>query len=129
MPALIVVSNAAGRMRVRAPWFRGDPVRAVAIEDTVADVAGVRTVHAYPRTASIVVWYSTRRCNKDAVLSAISHAAQIPAELVPARAPRSADIRNADIARMGVGALALALLRVRRYVFARPPLVGSTSRC
>ena len=53
-----VVSDAAGRIRVRVPWFRSDSIRAVAIEDAVEKVAGVRAVHAYPRTASVVVWYS-----------------------------------------------------------------------
>lgn len=55
---LTVVSDAAGRMRVQATGFQFDAGRAVAIEDTVGKVAGVQAVHAYPRTASIVIWYS-----------------------------------------------------------------------
>ena len=46
MVELTVVSDAAGRMRVHAPWFRSDSRRAVAIEDAVEQVAGVRAVHA-----------------------------------------------------------------------------------
>jgi manganese/zinc-transporting P-type ATPase C len=123
-----VVSDAAGRMRVRAQWFRSDPTRAVAIEDAVDKVPGVRAVHAYPHTASVVVWYSPRRCDRAAVLSAIAAARDVRASLVSARAPRSADIRNADVIRMAFGAVALVLLGTRRYVFARPPLLGPTSR-
>ncbi|MHC9295506.1 heavy metal translocating P-type ATPase [Mycobacterium sp. LTG2003] len=115
-------------MRVRAPWLRGDAVRAVAVEDAVDQVAGVRAVHAFPRTASVVVWYSPKRCDRDAVLSAITTAAEVARHLVPVRTPRSADVHNADIVRMAIGAIALALLGIRRYGFARPPLLGPTSR-
>lgn len=128
MVALSVLSDAAGRMRVHAPWLRSDAVRAVAVEDSVDQVPGVRAVHAYPRTASVVVWYSAKRCDRHAVMAAITAAAATARDLVPARAPRSADIHNADIVRMAVGAMALALLGIRRYAFARPPLLGQTSR-
>ncbi len=94
---LKVVSDAAGRMRVRANGFDFDAVRAVAIEDTVAEVPGVHAVHAYPRTASVVIWYSPESCDRTAVLSAITEARHIPAELVPARAPHSADGRTTGV--------------------------------
>ena len=128
MVALSVVSDAAGRMRLQAPWFRQDSARAVAIEDAVEQVPGVRAVHAYPRTASVVVWYSPKRCDRTAVLAAIEAAAGVAKELIPARSPRSADIANSDVLRMAVGGVALVLLGTRRYVFARPPLLGPTSR-
>jgi cation-transporting P-type ATPase C len=115
-------------MRVVAPWFRFDQVRAVAIEDALEKVAGVRAVHAYPRTASVVVWYSPRRCDTEEVLDTIDAARQVPAALVPARPPHSADIRNADVVRMAIGAIALALLGIRRYGLGRAPLLGPTSR-
>jgi cation-transporting P-type ATPase C len=126
--ALTVVSDAAGRIRVHAPWLRADAVRAVAIEDSVDAVPGVRAVHAYPRTASVVVWYSPKRCDRQAVIAAITAAADVARDLVPVRTPRSADIHNADIVRMAIGAIALALLGIRRYGFGRPPLLGPTSR-
>ncbi|UXA17593.1 cation-translocating P-type ATPase [Mycobacterium sp. SMC-4] len=126
--ALTVVSDAAGRMRLLAPWFRNDSPRAVAIEDAIEKVPGVRAVHAYPRTASIVVWYSPKRCERAAVFEAIEAAAVVARELVAVRSPRSADITNADVLRMAVGGTALVLLGIRRYVFARPPLLGPTSR-
>ncbi|AGB22408.1 copper/silver-translocating P-type ATPase [Mycobacterium sp. JS623] len=128
MVGLNVVSDAAGRIRVRVPWLRSDAVRAVAIEDAVETLTGVRAVHAYPRTASVVVWYSPLRCDTAAVLQTISAAEEVPRALVPARDPRSADVRNADVVRMAIGAIALALLGIRRYGFARPPLLGPTSR-
>ena len=126
--ALTVVSDAAGRIRLHAPWFRGDSRRAVAIEDAVEQVSGVRAVHAYPRTASIVIWYSPKRCEHSELFAAIETAAGVARELVPVRTPRSADIANADVLRMTVGGFALALLGIRRYVFARPPLLGPSSR-
>lgn len=124
----LVVSDAAGRMRLRVPWVRANPRRAVAVEEAVAKQHGVRVVHAYPRTGSVVVWYSPTRCDRSAVLAAVNDAAQVAAELIPARAPHSSEIRNADVLRMVIGGAALALLGVRRYVFARPPLLGPTGR-
>lgn len=125
---LEVVSDAAGRMRVKVDWVRCDSRRAVAVEEAVAKQNGVRVVHAYPRTGSVVVWYSPRRADRAAVLAAIKGAAHVAAELIPARAPHSAEIRNTDVLRMVIGGVALALLGVRRYVFARPPLLGTTGR-
>lgn len=127
-PALQVISDAAGRMRVRVDWVRANSRRAVAVEEAVAKCDGVRVVHAYPRTGSVVVWYSPRRCDRAAVLEAISGAAHVAAELIPARSPHSEEIRNSDVLRMVIGGAALALLGVRRYVFARPPLLGPSGR-
>lgn len=59
---LTVLSDAAGRVRLRTNDFRFDAVGAVAIEDAVGAVAGVRAVYACPRTASVVVWYSPTCC-------------------------------------------------------------------
>lgn len=115
-------------MRVSVAWVRADSRRAVAVEEAVAGCDGVRVVHAYPRTGSVVVWYSPKRCDRAAVLAAIGAAAHTAAELIPARAPHSSEIRNADVLRMVIGGAALALLGVRRYVFARPPLLGPSGR-
>ncbi len=127
-PELVVVSDAAGRMRVSVDWVRGNSRRAVAVEEAVAKQNGVRAVHAYPRTGSVVVWYSPRRCERELVLAAISGAAHVAAELIPARAPHSSEIRNTDVLRMVIGGVALTLLGVRRYVFVRPPLLGPSGR-
>src|SRR6201996_4171417 len=127
-PALRVFSDAAGRMRVWVEWVRGDSRRAVAVEEAVAKQDGVRVVHAYPRTGNVVVWYSPRRGDRATVLAAIRDAARVAAELIPAREPHSSEIRNADVLRMVIGGAALALLGVRRYVFARPPLLGPSGR-
>ncbi|ORV98821.1 copper-transporting ATPase [Mycobacterium kyorinense] len=123
-----VVSDAAGRMRVQVPWMRSNSRRAVAVEEAVDKQNGVRTVHAYPHTGSVVVWYSPQRCDRAAVLEAIQSAEHVAAELIPARTPRSSDVRNAEVLRMVIGGAALALLGVRRYVFARPPLLGPTGQ-
>ncbi|WP_225331615.1 heavy metal translocating P-type ATPase [Mycobacterium intracellulare] len=94
---LTVVSAAAGRIRVRASGFQFDAVRAVAIEDTVGKLTGVRAVQAYPHTASVVVWYSPGRGDTAAILSAIADAEHIPAASVPARVPHSADGRKPGV--------------------------------
>lgn len=127
-PSLTILSDAAGRMRVAVDWVRSDPRRAVAVEEAIAQQTGVRAVHAYPRTGSVVVWYSPRRCDRSAVLAAINSAEYVAAELIPARDPHSSEIRNSDVLRMVIGGLALGLLGVRRYVFARPPLLGPSGR-
>ena len=101
---LTIVSDALGRLRVHVTGFRVDAVRAVAIEETLGKLAGVQAVTAYPRTASVVIRYSPERCDPAAVLSAIGEAEHIPAELVPARAPHSADRRNGGVVqRIGGG--------------------------
>jgi cation-transporting P-type ATPase C len=43
---LVVVSDAAGRMRVTVPWVRSNSRRAVAVEEAVDKQNGVRAVHA-----------------------------------------------------------------------------------
>ncbi|KZS75020.1 metal-transporting ATPase [Mycobacterium kansasii] len=102
---LTVVSHAAGRMRVHVGGSGFDEIRAVATEETVATVAGVRAVQAYPRTASVVIWYGAEGCDTAAVLSAIVDAQQIPAELVPARAPHSAAAHSGGVIRTIIGRL------------------------
>src|SRR6201992_2042498 len=128
MTDLLVVSDAAGRMRLKVPWVRADSRRAVAVEEAVDSQHGVRAVHAYPHTGSVVVWYSPKRCDRDQVLSTITSAEHVAAELIPARTPRSSDIRNTEVLRMVIGGAALALLGIRRYGFNRPPLLGPSGR-
>ena len=108
--ALVVISDAAGRMRVRVDWVRSDSRRAVAVEDAVAKENGVRAVHAYPRTGSVVVWYSPKRCDRTAVLAVISGAAQVAAELIPARRPQSEEIRNTVVLRLVIGGVVLCIV-------------------
>jgi cation-transporting P-type ATPase C len=127
-PDLVVVSDAAGRMRVQVPWVRANSRRAVAVEEAVDQQHGVRAVHAYPHTGSVVVWYSPKRCDRAEVLAAITSAEHVAAELIPARTPRSADIRNTEVLRMVIGGAALTLLGVRRYAFNRPPLLNPTGQ-
>ncbi|EUA15393.1 putative metal cation-transporting P-type ATPase C ctpC [Mycobacterium kansasii 732] len=98
-----ILSDAAGRMRVHVPWVRSDSRRAVAVEETVDMQTGVRAVHAYPHTGSVVVWYSPKRCDRLAIVAAISAAKHVAAELIPARTPRSADVRNTEVLRLAIG--------------------------
>ncbi len=105
---LKVVSQGGGRMRVCAKGFEMDSVRAVAIEDTVARVAGVRAVQAYPRSGSVVIWYFPEDCDTAAVVSAIAEARHIRAELVPTRAPYSVSVGETPVvARITGGILRL----------------------
>src|ERR1700759_5452380 len=110
-PDLVVVSDAAGRMGVHVPWGRSNSRRAVAVEEAVDRQDGVRAVHAYPHTGSVVVWYSPKRCDRDQVLAAIADAEHVAAELIPARTPRSSDIRNTEVLRMVIGGAARGPLR------------------
>ncbi len=103
--ALKLVSDASGRMRVHVTGFRVDKIRAVAIEETVGKVTGVHAVQAYPRTASVVIWYSPGGCDTAAVASAIAEAEHIPAESVPARAPHSADVRTTGVVQKITGGI------------------------
>jgi cation-transporting P-type ATPase G len=86
---LTVVSATAGRIRLHASGFEFDVMRAVAIEDTVAKVTGVQAVQTYPRTASVVIWYSPGRCDTTEILSAIVEAEHIPRASVSGCAPHS----------------------------------------
>ncbi|UPW11910.1 cation-translocating P-type ATPase [Gordonia terrae] len=129
---IVVRSSAAGRVRMTVPWLRipdraAADRRAVAVEESVARVAGVRAVHAYPRTASVVVWFRADT-DPEAIDHAIAAATHADFANVPDRAPHSADVTNADLLRMGIGAGALVLLGFRRYGFRRPPLLGPASR-
>ncbi|UGT94463.1 copper-translocating P-type ATPase [Mycobacterium ostraviense] len=92
-------------MRVHVGGSGFDGIRAVATEETVTRVAGVRAVQAYPRTGSVVIWFSPEHCDTAAVLAAIVDAQHIPAELVPARAPHSAAERNGGVVRRIIGRL------------------------
>ncbi|WP_234708282.1 manganese-exporting P-type ATPase CtpC [Mycolicibacter arupensis] len=115
-------------MRVKVAWVCSNSRRAVAAEESVGRLPGVRAVHAYPHTGSVVVWYSPRRADRAAVWAAIAAAEHVADELIPARTPRSADVRNTDVLRMVIGGAALFLLGVRRYGFRRPPMLSSTGQ-
>lgn len=123
-----VLSDAAGRIRFDVPWLKASPGRAVAVEDAVDKVPGVRAVHAYPRTASVVVWVSPKRIDRDLLIEAIGSGSETSWSTVPDRTPRSADIASAEVLRMAVGGAALVLLGFRRYGLSRPPVLGPTSR-
>ncbi|RFZ07800.1 putative copper-exporting P-type ATPase V [Mycobacterium marinum] len=118
---LEVVSVASGRMRVHVSGFGVDAVRAVAIEEKVAKVTGVQAVQAYPRTASVVIWYSPQHCDTTEVLSAIADAEHVPAESVPARAPHSADVPVTGVVRTVIGGPALALFGLCRRLLGGSP--------
>ncbi|MEK8074021.1 cation-translocating P-type ATPase [Rhodococcus sp. EXRC-4A-4] len=123
-----ILSDAAGRMRLRVDWLRSSPGRAVAVEDHVDKIRGVRAVHAYPRTASVVVWYSRSRIDRTELFDAVNAGRTTDWALVPARSPRSGDVTSGDVLRMTIGGAALVLLGFRRYAFRRPPILGPTSR-
>jgi manganese/zinc-transporting P-type ATPase C len=122
------LSDAAGRVRFGTPGLRGRPALAVAVEDNVDTVTGVRQVHAYPRTGNVVVWYDAARCDRTELLEAIGKGLGADPEATADRTPRSADVHNGDLVRLGAGAIALALLGVRRYGLRRPPVLGPTSQ-
>ena len=120
---LAVVSAAAGRMRIHTNGFRIDGGRAVAIEEMVGKLTGVRAVRVYPRTASVVIRYSPEHRDTAAVLSAIAEAEHFPAASAPARAPRSADIGNGGVVGKVIGGIGRTLLGRHRDELDRPPQV------
>ncbi len=109
------------------PGLVGSPSRSVVVEDLLDDVPGVLAVQAFPGTGHVVVW-TAPGTDRDAVLTAVTAAAERPADLPVARAPRSADVGNGELLRIAVGGAALVLLGVRRYVLGRPPVLSGRSR-
>ncbi|MEQ0565211.1 cation-translocating P-type ATPase [Amycolatopsis sp. NEAU-NG30] len=128
MTTLTLVSDAAGRARFTGTALRDSRARAVAVEDAVDRVPGVRQVHAYPRTGSVVVWYDRRRCDRHELVAAIEEALRSDPAAPVVRSPRSADVRTGDMLRMLAGGVALALLGIRRYGLRRPPMLGPAGR-
>jgi cation-transporting P-type ATPase C len=123
-----LVADAAGRARFVCPELRGRQALAVAIEDVVDRVAGTRQVYAYPRTASVVVWYQPGRLDQAELLAAIEAGLSWDPAIVGSRTPRSADASSGDLVRLVVGGAALAVLGFRRYGLRRPPLLGGAGR-
>lgn len=124
----MILSDGGGRLRLRADWIAGSAAAAIAVEDAVAAAVGVRAVHAYPRTASVVVWYSRTRTDRDTVVAAVEAVRDLPVPQIGSRTPRSADVGSTELLRMAIGGAALLLLGVRRYGLRRPPMLGPGSR-
>jgi cation-transporting ATPase V len=118
----IVLSAAAGRIRVHAVGFRHNDAWAAAIEETVATVTGVRAVQAYPRTESVVVWYAPEDCDIAAVLSAIAGVQDVPAPSSATRMSQSPVARGRSSVRSTIiGWLARTLLDPHRDAAEAPP--------
>jgi len=118
----VVLSAAAGRMRVHAVGFRRNEAWASAIEETVAKLTGVRAVRAYPRTESVVVWHASGDCDTAAVLSAIASVQDVPAASAGTRISRSPVARgHSSVLSKIVGGLAQTLLNPHRDVHEAPP--------
>jgi cation-transporting P-type ATPase C len=123
-----LVADAAGRARFVSARLRHHPAIGVAVEDALDQVRGVRQVYAYPRSGSVVIWYDPSRCGPDQLALALDRGLDADPVAAVHRTPRSADIHNADLLRLVVGGLALALLGIRRYGLRRPPVLGSSGR-
>ena len=126
-PSPALVADAGGRLRLAVPALTGSPSRAVLVEDALDEVPGVVAVQAFPVTGHVVVW-AEPDADRAAVLAAVTAAADRPADVPVARAPRSADVGNGELLRIAVGGAALVLLGVRRSVLGRPPVLSGQSR-
>jgi len=124
----VAVSDAAGRVRYVTPDLRHSPPLAVAVEDAVDAVTGVRQVHAFPRTGYVVVWLDPDRCDRAELVEAIDKGLRADPEATANRSPRSNDVHIGDLVRLVAGGLALAALGVRRYGLRRPPVLGPGGR-
>jgi copper-transporting P-type ATPase V len=114
---LDVVSATVERIRVRTTGFAFDAGRVAAIEETVGKLTGVRAVHAYLRTASIVIWYTPERAETAAVLSAIADAEHIPVPSMPA------PVGDGGVVGKVVGGIAQKLLGLRADALDDPPQI------
>ena len=126
-PVPRVVSDAGGRVRLHAPWLTGSSARAVLVEDALDAVPGVRAAQAFPVTGHVLVWVDPD-ADRAPVLTTIGAVADRPADTAVARRPRSADVANGELLRIGVGGAALVQLGVRRYGLGRPPVLSGRSR-
>ncbi|MFQ1002874.1 heavy metal translocating P-type ATPase [Modestobacter sp. SSW1-42] len=122
-----VVADAGGRVRIAVPALTGSPSRAVQVEDVLDGVPGVLAAQAFPGTGHVVVWL-TPDADRAEVLAVVAGAGELSPDAVVARHPRSADVANTELLRIGIGGAALALLGVRRYGFGRPPVLSGRSR-
>jgi manganese/zinc-transporting P-type ATPase C len=122
------MSDAAGRVRFATPVLVGAAALAVAVENAVDPVTGVRQVYAFPRTGNIVVWFDPARCDRAELLEAIGKGLSAHAGAIATRSPRSAEVRYGDLLRLAAGGLALMVLGTRRYLLRRPSLLGRTGR-
>ncbi len=125
---LNVVAVAPGRLRLQADWLRRSPARAVAAEEALDRLDGVRLARAYPVTGNVVVHFDPATLHVEQMAAAVASSARVAHDADPSRTPRSADVGNGEVARIAVGGAALALLGLRRYAFGRPALLGPTSR-
>lgn len=125
---LNVVAVAPGRLRLQADWLRRSPARAVAAEEALDRLDGVRLARAYPVTGNVVVHFDPATLPVEQMAAAVASSARVAHDAEPSRTPRSADVGNGEVARIAVGGAALALLGLRRYAFGRPALLGPTSR-
>jgi cation-transporting P-type ATPase C len=121
------VSDAAGRVRFATPGLRHAPALAVAVEDALDAVAGVRQVHAFPRTGNVVVWFAPG-CDRAELREALGKGLGADPQATADRTPRSADVHNGELVRLVAGGVALAALGVRRYGLRRPPVLGPAGR-
>ncbi|WP_442906505.1 heavy metal translocating P-type ATPase [Kineococcus sp. NBC_00420] len=128
MSPLNVVAVAPGRLRLQADWLRRSPARAVAAEEALDRLDGVRLARAYPVTGNVVVHFDPATLPVEQMAAAVASSARVAHDAEPSRTPRSADVGNGEVARIAVGGAALALLGLRRYAFGRPALLGPTSR-
>jgi manganese/zinc-transporting P-type ATPase C len=124
--AVTLEATAAGRSRFRVPTIQGEPAAAAAVERHLAELPGVRGVQVFPRTGNVVAWHDPA-VDEPSLAAAIRAGVADPVHGDPQ--PRTAPAaQEGEVARLVVGAAALALFGLGRLILRRPALLGPRGR-
>jgi copper chaperone CopZ len=83
-----------GRVRVRAPGIKRNPVKATAVKARLKHVAGVAEVDVRPVTGSITVLYDTDVTSMPDILAHLREMGHAPAPVPAAQAPNRATVAS-----------------------------------
>jgi hypothetical protein len=117
VPAVDVLHDIDGRLRIRAPMIKQEPPTAAVLAEQIRAIIGVRDVTTNPVTGSIVITYRSDEMDRRRLLHELSGIVGVPSRF-PAPAPASTV--PDDLQRHVVNALAKSAVEaaIRRVVLA-----------